>query len=53
VIYLHYLYHLKGDDGNAAVASYYQGPNRERLLPETKTYVREVREDQAEFAGGG
>jgi soluble lytic murein transglycosylase-like protein len=51
VIYLHYLYHLKGDDGDAAVASYYQGPNRERLLPEAKPYVREVREDQAEFAG--
>jgi soluble lytic murein transglycosylase-like protein len=53
VIYLHYLYHLKGDDGDAAVASYYQGPNREGLLPETKTYVREIRDDQAEFAGGG
>jgi soluble lytic murein transglycosylase-like protein len=53
VIYLHYLYHLKGDDGDAAVASYFQGPNREELLPETETYVREVREDQAEFAGGG
>jgi soluble lytic murein transglycosylase-like protein len=53
VIYLHYLYHLTGDDGDAAVASYYQGPNRERLLPETETYVREVRDDQADFAGGG
>jgi soluble lytic murein transglycosylase-like protein len=53
VIYLHYLYHLKGDDGDAAVASYFQGPNREDLLPETETYVREIREDQAEFAGGG
>lgn len=53
VIYLHYLYHLKGDDGDAAVASYFQGPNRKGLLPETETYVREIREDQAEFAGGG
>jgi hypothetical protein len=53
VIYLHYLYHLKGGDGDAMVASYLQGPNREELLPETETYVREVREDQAEFAGGG
>ncbi|HEX2126245.1 MAG TPA: transglycosylase SLT domain-containing protein [Thermoleophilaceae bacterium] len=50
--YLHYLYHLKGDDGDAAVASYYQGPNRETLLPETETYVREVREDEQDFAGG-
>jgi soluble lytic murein transglycosylase-like protein len=53
VIYLHYLYHLKGGDGDATVASYYQGPNREELLPETESYVREIREDQAEFAGGG
>jgi soluble lytic murein transglycosylase-like protein len=53
VIYLHHLYHLKGGDGDATVASYYQGPNREGLLPETKTYVREIRDDQAEFAGGG
>jgi soluble lytic murein transglycosylase-like protein len=53
VIYLHYLYHLKRGDGDAAVASYFQGPNRERLLPETETYVREIRDDQAEFAGGG
>jgi soluble lytic murein transglycosylase-like protein len=51
VIYLHYLYHLKGGDGQATVASYYQGPNRERLLPETETYVREIRDDEAEFAG--
>jgi soluble lytic murein transglycosylase-like protein len=53
VIYLHYLYHLKGGDGDAAVASYFQGPNRKGLLPETETYVREIRDDQAEFAGGG
>lgn len=53
VIYLHYLYHLKNEDGDAAVSSYYQGPNRERILPETRTYVREIRDDQAEFAGGG
>jgi N-acetylmuramoyl-L-alanine amidase len=53
VIYLHYLYHLKGDDGDAMLASYFQGPNREELLRETETYVREIREDQAEFAGGG
>jgi soluble lytic murein transglycosylase-like protein len=53
VTYLHYLYHLKDGDGDAAVASYFQGPNREGLLPETETYVREIRDDQADFAGGG
>jgi N-acetylmuramoyl-L-alanine amidase len=53
VIYLHHLYHLKGGDGQATVASYFQGPNREGLLPETETYVREIRDDEAEFAGGG
>jgi soluble lytic murein transglycosylase-like protein len=52
VAYLHYLYHLKGGDGDATVASYYQGPNRETLLPETETYVREIRDDQQDFAGG-
>jgi LysM repeat protein len=53
VIYLHYLYHLKGGDGDATVSSYYQGPNRDSILAETETYLREVRDDQAEFAGGG
>jgi LysM repeat protein len=53
VLYLHYLYHLTGGNGQATVASYYQGPNREKILPETETYVREIRDDQAEFAGGG
>jgi soluble lytic murein transglycosylase-like protein len=53
VIYLHYLYHLNDGDGDAVVSSYYQGPNRESILPETRDYVREIREDQAVFAGGG
>jgi N-acetylmuramoyl-L-alanine amidase len=52
VAYLHHLYHLKGGDGDATVASYYQGPNRETLLPETETYVREIRDDEQDFAGG-
>lgn len=52
VLYLHYLYHLNGGDGDATVASYYQGPNREELLPDTQTYVEEIRDDQADFAGG-
>ena len=53
VIYLHYLYHLKDGDGDAMVGSYFQGPNREELLPETETYVREIRDDEVDFAGGG
>jgi N-acetylmuramoyl-L-alanine amidase len=53
VIYLHHLYHLKDGDGDATVASYFQGPNRESLLPETQTYLHEIRDDQADFAAGG
>ena len=53
VLYLHYLYHLMGGDGDATVASYYQGPNRDKILPETERYVGEIRDDQADFAGGG
>jgi N-acetylmuramoyl-L-alanine amidase len=53
VIYLHYLYHLTGGDGDATVASYFQGPNREEELPETHAYVREIRDDEGYFAGGG
>ena len=53
VMYLHHLYHLKGGDGQATVASYYQGPNRDKLLPETGTYLREIRDDEADFAAGG
>jgi soluble lytic murein transglycosylase-like protein len=52
VTYLHHLYHLKGGDGQATVASYYQGPNRETLLPETEAYLREIRDDEQDFAGG-
>jgi N-acetylmuramoyl-L-alanine amidase len=53
VLYLHYLYHLKGGDGHATLASYYQGPSRNEVLPETRAYVNEVRNDQVKFAGGG
>ena len=52
VLYLHHLYHLKGGDGQATVASYYQGPNREKILPETEAYIREIRDGQADFTGG-
>jgi N-acetylmuramoyl-L-alanine amidase len=53
VLYLHYLYHLKGGDGQATVASYFQGPNGETLLPETQEYLEDIRADQAAFAAGG
>jgi soluble lytic murein transglycosylase-like protein len=53
VLYLHYLYHLKGEDGQATLASYYQGPNRSEILSETEAYLGEIRADQADFAGGG
>jgi soluble lytic murein transglycosylase-like protein len=52
VLYLHYLYHLNGGDGQATVASYFQGPNREEILPETEAYIRDIRDGQADFAGG-
>jgi soluble lytic murein transglycosylase-like protein len=52
VLYLHYLYHLQDGDGQATVASYFQGPNRGEILPETEAYTREVRDDQADFEGG-
>lgn len=45
-LYLHYLYHLKGGDGQATAASYYQGPNRDEILPETEAYVREIHHDE-------
>jgi hypothetical protein len=51
VIYLHHLYHLTGGDGDATVAAYLQGPNRDQLLPETEAYLREVRADEADFGG--
>ena len=50
VLYLHYLYHLKGGDGQATVASYYQGPNRHGILPETETYLDAIRHDQAHYS---
>jgi soluble lytic murein transglycosylase-like protein len=53
VLYLHHLYHLKGGDDHATVASYFQGPNRAALLPETQTYLRQIRDDAAKFRGGG
>jgi N-acetylmuramoyl-L-alanine amidase len=53
VTYLHYLYHLKGRGREATIASYFQGPNRDGLLPETYSYLDEVDRRQAEFAAAG
>ncbi|HZA90322.1 MAG TPA: transglycosylase SLT domain-containing protein [Solirubrobacterales bacterium] len=49
VIYLHHLYHLAGGDPQATVASYFQGPNRDTLLPQARDYLRKVRDDEADF----
>ena len=53
VAYLHHIYHLMGGDREATVGSYFQGPNREGVLPETEAYVAEVSSTQAEFEAGG
>jgi N-acetylmuramoyl-L-alanine amidase len=53
VTYLHYLYHLKGGDREATIASYFQGPNRDALLPETRRYVESVDQSQADLAASG
>ncbi len=51
-LYLHYLYHLKGSrDGT--IASYYQGPNRTTLLPETHSYLHSVQAHQRHFRQPG
>jgi LysM repeat protein len=41
-LYLRYLYRLKGGDRDATIGSYYQGPGRETVLPETQRYVSSV-----------
>lgn len=41
-LYLRYLYRLKGRDRDATIGSYYQGPGRETVLPETQRYVSSV-----------
>jgi len=53
VIYLHHLYHQSGGRGRATIASYFQGPNREGLLPETREYVSTNRAAEGDIAGGG
>jgi soluble lytic murein transglycosylase-like protein len=51
--YLHHLYHLMGGDPEATIGSYFQGPNRDSVLPETRDYVDQVLSTQAELAAGG
>src|SRR4051794_8520827 len=41
-LYLRYLYRLKGGDRDATIGSYYQGPGRKTVLPETQRYVSSV-----------
>lgn len=53
IAYLHHLYHLKGGSRDWTIGSYYQGPNRDRLLPETRAYIDLVNRRQAEMTGGG
>jgi N-acetylmuramoyl-L-alanine amidase len=52
-IYLHHLYHLMGGDREATIAAYFQGPNRDRLLPETQNYLSKVLQTKAELEAGG
>jgi LysM repeat protein len=41
-LYLRYLYRLKGGDRDATIGSYYQGPARKTVLPETQRYISSV-----------
>lgn len=52
-LYLRYLYRLKGGDRDATIGSYYQGPNRATVLPETQRYVSSVLGFQDWFAANG
>lgn len=51
VMYLHYLYHLKGSL-TEATAAYFQGPNRDGWLPETHSYVHSVMHHEQHFSTG-
>jgi N-acetylmuramoyl-L-alanine amidase len=52
VLYLRHLYRLKGGDRNLTIGSYFQGPHRAELLPETHEYIDLVNRRQAELGGG-
>lgn len=41
-LYLRHLYRLKGGDPRQTIGSYYQGPNRATILPETERYIQSV-----------
>ena len=41
-LYLRHLYRLKGGDRNLTIGSYYQGPARATILPETDRYIQSV-----------
>lgn len=41
-LYLRHLYRLKGGDPRQTIGSYYQGPNRATILPETEQYIQSV-----------
>jgi LysM repeat protein len=52
-LYLRYLYRLKGGDRDATIGSYYQGPGRATVLPETQRYVSSVLGFKDWFASSG
>jgi LysM repeat protein len=52
-LYLRYLYRLKGGDRDATIGSYYQGPGRTTVLPETQRYVSNVLYYKNWFAQSG
>jgi soluble lytic murein transglycosylase-like protein len=52
-LYLRYLYRLKGGSRDATIGSYYQGPGRTSVLPETQRYTTSVRSFQDWFAANG
>jgi soluble lytic murein transglycosylase-like protein len=52
-LYLRYLYRLKGGNRDATIGSYYQGPGRTTVLPETQRYTSNVRSFQDWFAANG
>jgi soluble lytic murein transglycosylase-like protein len=41
-LYLRHLYRIKGGDPRQTIGSYYQGPNRATILPETEQYIQSV-----------
>lgn len=52
-LYLRYLYRIKGGNRDATIGSYYQGPGRQYVLPETQRYVTNVLSFKDWFASRG